>query len=263
MSFLGLTVYGPEVARSGLTHRLDAFIHGQTGLSVSERFFVLHSRASIEAFYALTGSTGGPHWPLVLELFDMRPACATLWSGPNALSLLRNLKGNTQPAKASEETIRGRYCCDNPVTNLVHVSDDNEAMAAEMDILRSRSVGSDATGWLALDSGRISHSSFCVLLNLLGTRKPIVRPNRETDTLALHHARRSVGLARALAAGTDAGTPVERYLTGDPGGLGDLLKLSGSLSSWDRLLLEAGLFAMPFWHARLQPDLGLRSGTGS
>ncbi|TJV59757.1 MAG: nucleoside-diphosphate kinase, partial [Mesorhizobium sp.] len=73
MSSTALIVYGPEVARSGLTSLLDEFIRRRTGLELSERFFSIHSRKSIDAFYTLTCSTGGKHWPLVLDLFDMRP----------------------------------------------------------------------------------------------------------------------------------------------------------------------------------------------
>lgn len=154
MASVGLTVYGPEVARSGLTSKLDQFITREGRLEPGKRFFAVHSRSSIEAFYSLTGSTHAKHWPLVLDLFDMRPVCATLWIGDEALSYLQNLKGKAQPAQSAKGTIRSRFYCDNPVTNLVHVSDSESMMREELRILRAHSTGTGEASWKALNSFR-------------------------------------------------------------------------------------------------------------
>ncbi|MEZ2127909.1 MULTISPECIES: nucleoside-diphosphate kinase [unclassified Sinorhizobium] len=263
MSSLGLTVYGPEVAKSGLTAALDDFIRRKTGLEIAERFFAVHSRASIEAFYTLTGSTGGRHWPLVLDLFDMRPVFATLWTGPNALAVLQNVKGKTQPAQAANGSVRSCFYCDNPVTNLLHVSDSDSVMDAELQILRSQSTGTDGAGWHALDSGRVSHSSFRVLLSILDSSGACETGAREGNDNALKHARAAFEQAQVLASRKGVLPIVQGYLAGDPDSLGNLLKHAGRVSAWDRLILEAGLFAMPVWGPLIRPVPALRSGAGS
>jgi len=247
MSIVGLTVYGPEAARSGVTTPLDDFIRQGTSLEIAERFFLVHSRTSIDAFYSLTDSTRGQHWPLVLDLFDMRPACATVWRGADALQLLQNLKGDTQPARAAPGTVRSRFCCDNPVTNLIHVSDSEEIMACELGILRRQFAGDADAGWRALNSGRISHSAFHVLLDILREEQalPLVDGLRVDD--AARNARFCYNQALLLASNTDLFTTVQRYLQGEYSGLESLVGRVSPPSAWDRLVLEAGLSAMPFW----------------
>ncbi|MEX2745620.1 nucleoside-diphosphate kinase [Rhizobium mongolense] len=259
MSDLGLTVYGPEVARSGLTAHLDDFIHQQRRLEIVERFFSVHSRASINAFYSLTGSTGGMHWPLVLDLFDMRPACTTIWSGPDALSSLQKLKGNTQPAKAAPGTMRSRFYCDNPVTNLIHVSDSENIMAEELVILRNQSTGKVDEGWRRLNVGQTSHSSLLVLLRLLGATFI------ETSgcDCARTNAIRALEQARSLATANGIREPVEDYLAGHQGGLDQLLVRFGNISAWDHLILQAGLFAMPVWSSVLDARPTQQTGVGT
>ncbi|CDZ64457.1 nucleoside-diphosphate kinase [Neorhizobium galegae] len=256
MTFHGLTVYGPEVARSGLTSDLDHFIRGTTDLEIEERFYSIHSRSSIEAFYTLTGSSGGKHWPLVLDLFDLRPVCATIWVGSNALEVLQSLKGNTQPALAAVGTVRSRFHCDNPVTNLIHVSDSERIMADELRILRGQSTGEIDDGWVGLSTGDVTHSSLIVLLRLLGA--PINEaPGSES---ALVHAMAAFEQARLLALGTGVAQPVEDYLMGRQSGLTNLLTTLGRVSNWDHLILQAGLFAMPVWRSVLNGPPSQRSG---
>ncbi|CAH2394099.1 nucleoside-diphosphate kinase [Mesorhizobium ventifaucium] len=263
MSSLGLTVYGPEVAKSGLTAALDDFIRRKTELEIEERSFAVHSRTSIEAFYSLTGSTGGKHWPLVLDLFDMRPVCATLWIGDSALSSLQYLKGKTQPAQAAKGTIRSRFYCDNPVTNLVHVSDSESLMDEELRILRAHSTGTGDTSWRALNSGRISHSSFRVLLTSLGNTQAPQSDICNSGDDAVANARAAFEQAEALAVSCGMLETVQGFLAGDFASLEYLLNRVGGLSAWDRLLLEAGLFAMPYWNSLINDSPALLTGEGA
>lgn len=258
MASSALIVYGPEVARSGLTCLLDDFIRQRTGLELAERFFSLHSRGSIDAFYSLTGSTGGRHWPLVLDLFDMRPVCVTMWSGPNALPLSQELKGNSQPAQARSGTVRSFFFCDNPVTNLVHVSDSDEIMKAELGILRARFMGEEVAAWNSLNTGCIAHSSFQVLLKVLCGKGGTRRLESWSDGSAVAHARFCYRKAVLLALKSGLTSTVQDYLRGDRAGLEGLIRHASLLSSWDRLILEAGLFSMPLWNCLL----GQRRRTG-
>ncbi|WP_208245873.1 nucleoside-diphosphate kinase (plasmid) [Rhizobium sp. T1470] len=252
MASRALIVYGPEVARSGLTCLLDDFIRQRTGLELSERFFSLHSRGSIGAFYSLTNSTGGRHWPVVLDLFDTRPVCASIWSGPNALFLAQELKGECQPAQARRGTVRSLFFCDNPVTNLIHVSDSHEVMKAELAILRTRFIGYEVAAWNFLNIGCITHSSFETLLSVLGDRGAAQRFGNSGDSSALAHARFCYTKTILLALERGLTTTVQNYFRGDRAGLESLVRHAPLLSSWDRLILEAGLFSMPLWNHLLQ-----------
>lgn len=255
MASSALIVYGPEVARSGLTASLDEFISRRTGLERAQRLFSIHSRRSIDAFYSLTGSTGGKHWPLVQELFDLRPVCATIWSGPNALYLSQELKGSTQPAQAASGTVRSLFFCDNPVTNLIHVSDSQEILQAELRILRRQFMGDDEAGWNSLDCGYIAHSSFQVLLKVLGDRGSESALSTRSDGSAFAHASFCYARALLLAPKTGLTRAVQLYLHGDRAGLEGIFQYASLLSSWDRLILEAGLFSMPLWNRLLHHNV--------
>ncbi|CDZ68246.1 Hypothetical protein NGAL_HAMBI2605_65310 [Neorhizobium galegae bv. orientalis] len=259
MTSLGLTVYGPEVARSGLTARLDDFIREATDLQIEERFFSIHSHSSIEAFYSLTGSCGGKHWPLVLDLFDLRPGCATIWRGPNALEVLQKLKGNTQPALAAAGTVRSRFQCDNPVTNLIHVSDSERIMADELEILRAQSTGEIDQCWLELDTGYTTHSSLLLLLRLLGAP---INEAQGCDS-ARAHAMGAFEQLHSVASGSEIAKPVEEYLLGRQSGLASLLTKFGRVSAWDDLILRSGLYSMPVWQSILASPPSPRLGAGS
>src|SRR5690606_1968914 len=50
--------------------------------------------------------------------------------------VIPSVKGATHPAHCAESTIRGRFWCDNPTANLVHVSDDGGAAVRELSVLR-------------------------------------------------------------------------------------------------------------------------------
>ncbi|WP_018099375.1 nucleoside-diphosphate kinase [Sinorhizobium meliloti] len=253
MSF-GLLVYGPEVARSGLTTELDNFIKHQSSLEIAERFFALHCRSSIQAFYSLTGSTGGGHWPLVLDLFDLRPVCATVWRGPSALAMLQSLKGQTQPAQAKRGTIRSRFYCDNPVMNLVHVSDSCGVMDAELAILRGQHTGTDDSAWRGLDGGNVSHSFFHVLLRAVGDPSTSRERLEEGSDDAHINAREAVARLKVLSIEPRLRRIVQSYLAGNASAFQKLVSTTQHISAWDRLSLHAGLYAMPYWNARFQQD---------
>lgn len=242
-----LTVYGPEVGKSGLTASLDAFVRQETGLEIIERFFSIHSRASIEAFYSLTGSTSGAHWPLVLDLFDMRPACVTIWQGADALSKLQRIKGNTQPTKAAAGTIRSRFYCDNPVTNLIHVSDSQSIMKRELQILEANYFGTDDEGWENLASGQMSHSAMRVLLAVLGDDVAFDPTALNGNDSAVGNTLWALERVERLTRNTEAEAGVHAYLAGEPNSVERLIGGRFHVCAWDYLLLRAGLHAVENW----------------
>lgn len=253
---VGLTVFGPEVAKSGLTNALHEFIRMHTRLQMAECFVVLHTRRSIEAFYQLTGSTGGAHWGIVESLFDLRPACVTLWSGDSALEQLQQIKGATQPAEAKPGTVRSLFWCDNPVTNLIHVSDSDEIMESELQILRSAAVGNDLTAWHRAATHRFAHSALWTLNAALAHR--IGSSWSSSGLPASGDARLSAQLlwhqAEQLARRCGQEETVQGYLSGSEDALRQLLEEDAQASSWERMILACGLYSAKVWARQMAVD---------
>jgi nucleoside diphosphate kinase len=249
MTSSGLTAFGPEVARSGLTDALHQFIAARTDLRIADCFVALHTRRSIRAFYQLTGSTGGPHWPLVESLFDLRPVCVTLWSGVDALTRLQKLKGATQPAKAQPGTVRSLFWCDNPVTNLIHVSDTPAIMASELRILRGKAIGNDLRGWYAAVAHRFTHSALWTLTAILARQagQSACHSGLPSNGDAQLSARLLWQRAEQLARQTGQDDAVSSYLAGSEAALGQLLKQAAQVSTWEEMILACGLHSHPVW----------------
>jgi nucleoside diphosphate kinase len=250
-----ITVYGPEAERSGLIPWLDRYIAAQTGLTPLERFRVMHNERSVTQFFGLTDSNGGRHWPLVVELFDGRFACVTVWGGRDALFALQNIKGATQPVHAAENTIRRRFWCDNPVCNLIHVSDDPGVMQEEASLLRSIEVprANLASGLLDIGTRGVSirHSGLWEFSKLLAR---YAGPKRPQPALAHDgHAHRSAKLlidyimriSRVLPDGLAA--LAQDWLKGYPASIDDMTAEFPHLSPWQRLILRCSLHSNPLW----------------
>lgn len=252
---VAMTVYGPEVAQSSLTSLLDRDISDRTGLEAIERFWVVHDAASISRFYSLTDSTHGAHWPLVVDLFDGRTACVTLWKGQGALGALQGVKGVTQPAVAEPRTIRGRFWCDNPVCNLLHVSDDPSVMQEELQLLRLQEIAGGEkilkeTGYAA-SIALAQHSAlweFSKILIALTGRKisaasfPANGNAKQTAELLIKYI-----LAPARNAPGWFGEVAKRYLSGEPSSIETIKHKCRRLSAWQILILECGLHSNPLW----------------
>ena len=245
----GLTVFGPEVAKAGLTTALHRFLEARTELRIAECFLVFHTRRSIQAFYQLTGSTGGAHWDLVESLFDLRPACVTLWTGDDALKRLQECKGATQPANAAPGTVRSLFWCDNPVTNLIHVSDTPEVMTSELRILRGKAVGNDLRAWQGAASHRFTHSALWTLNAVLARQAGMsasysgLPANGDARISARILWQRVGDLARQIG----QEDTLQRYLGGSERALTRLVKAEGRVSAWEQMILRCGLYSNPLW----------------
>lgn len=259
-----MTVYGPEVEQSSITSPLDRYLAERTGLEMAERFWVVHDTASITRFYDLTSATHGTHWPLVVDLFNGRPACVTIWRGPESLSKLRVTKGATQPANADAETVRGRFWCDNPVCNLVHVSDDALVMTEELSLLRSlemaKSNGRNVAGNPA-SALTIRHSALWefarVLADLSGHNNP------ETALPASGNAREAAGIAidqivsMARSGPVWIGALAAEYLAGCSTSIDTVKRQYRQLTDWQELVLKCGLHSNPVWMKLLRAEAAI------
>ena len=128
-------VYSPDTFASNIEGNLDHFIARNTGLVPLQRYWFQHSKRSIEEFYIENIGKTAPNWHLVSQLFLSGPALLTLWHGENAIEKTAKIKGKSHPAIAQANTIRSGFWIDNPVCNLVHVSDDIEQAMRELRII--------------------------------------------------------------------------------------------------------------------------------
>ena len=250
-----LTVYSPDAVLSGLVGALDRFIAGATGLVPAGCGTVVHDARSIEAFYGLSGGTGGRHWPLVVDLFDGRASCVTEWRGADPLARLQRIKGATQPARAEAGTVRSRFWCDNPVCNLIHVSDSYPMMAEESEILRSRQT---AAAFAMPEEGRpeegapgIRHSGLLAFARLAARRWPGQGlPDLPADGSAQETGRRLVAWLLALAGREPAARDlVDGFLAGQEPMLPRIRQAFGRIGAWEALQLECAQHSNPLWAA--------------
>ncbi len=256
--WLAMCVQAPDALVSGLCRRIDRDIAARTGLRLQASVIRVHDAATIRAFYALSGGTAGPHWPLVEALYAGRPIRITWWAGDRALVRLQAAKGRTQPADSTPDTIRGGHWCDNPVTNLIHVSDDEEMMARESRLLATlpagRPIPTDTSPrpWIWA-----RHSALPTLLRLLAPafgREPdhVLALPRSGD--AAETAKRSIRALRRLARSAPdsaAAHIVAAYLGGESEALEAFIS-DQRIGDWDALVLRAGLHAVGPWLRRLQ-----------
>lgn len=56
-----------------------------------------------------------------------------IWVGPNAVQIVRNLQGSTDPVQALPGTIRGDFCCQKEA-NVMHASDSVASAEREIKI---------------------------------------------------------------------------------------------------------------------------------
>jgi len=257
--WLALCVQAPDALASGLCRMLDRHVAAATGLVLQAAVVRVHDAASVRTFYAISDGAAGGHWPLVEALYAGRPVRITWWAGDQALRRLQLVKGRTQPAESAPDTIRGRFWCDTPVANLIHVSDSEEAMAREGRILAALPAGRlPDRPELRRPWGRARHSALPTLVRLLAPEcgfdpHRLLALPRSGD--AVETARRSVRALRRLAASAPAAARlVEAYLDGKAGPLEDFIARR-SVGPWDALMLRAGLHAAGAWRQRLAADV--------
>lgn len=88
---------------------------------------------------------GKPFYEGLVSFITSGPVVAMVWEGKNAISLARNVIGATNPASATQGTIRGDLAVDIG-RNLVHGSDGPESAVREVSIFFHD--GELLKGWL-------------------------------------------------------------------------------------------------------------------
>lgn len=261
-----LTVYSPDAFRSRLTGHMEEFISRRTGLRPGDRFWITHNPASVEAFYLNSIANNAGRWNLVVELFTAGPSLLTVWLGDEAGTSLPALKGRSHPADAAEGTIRSLFWCDNPVCNLIHVSDDAAEAQRELKSLglqRILAQPQTAHGRLLslTDEPRrhVAHSgivTFCSALNrILETQRDLPPlPFTLPESGDARATERSLTNALEDISGVSSDDIVCRlrddYLEGRSDALLNTLRSVLPLARWEEFVITCGVLTREKWTER-------------
>ncbi len=272
----GFTVYSPDCTQSRLWGNLDHAIHDATGFQAVYRQWINHDVNTISRFYNSDNEPVIEQDPeeyerkfeqipvadlkyghLVMKLFLSGPCLLTIWQGENAvIPTLLNLKGRTQPAQASPESIRGRFWCDNGVCNLLHVSDDLAEAERE---LKSIHLSLDFEGTplplfepIPAPTSYVAHSGIAVVCDvvnrlLAGERETIViqlPPSgnaKETNQILTQILREAAQRSPKVAPMIDA------FLRGDVVAITEVMKKM-PVTKWEHFIIQCGTITRDQWN---------------
>ncbi|KAI4469347.1 nucleoside diphosphate kinase [Holotrichia oblita] len=121
------TIIKPDAVAAGKTGRiLDMMIGG--GFTLRAMRMTRMSREDAEKFYAIHRDR--PFFGELVDFMTSGPVVVAVLEKEDAVKSLRELAGNTDPAKAAEGTIRRLYGT-NVGCNAVHASDSDENAVVE------------------------------------------------------------------------------------------------------------------------------------
>jgi nucleoside diphosphate kinase len=259
-----LVVFLPDAVRGRLVEAIELWLRERTGCVPVARGWVSYTEEALDRFYPGVAARFPEGWPLFAGLFATGPCLATLWSGADVSRVIPSVKGATHPARCSGSTIRGRFWCDNPTANLVHVSDDGAAAVRQLQVLRSLEPelfgGQVPMQALApfRESGPATpgHSAILTLCSLVtahlssqGSAVPRLQVPESGDareTMARCEAWLGQVLENTSAA---VGGAVDSYLKGtaSPSQFVSTLKGAVHVGPWEELILRAGVLTRGEW----------------
>jgi nucleoside diphosphate kinase len=259
-----LLVFLPDAVRCHLVGSIERWVRERTGCVPVASHWVSYTEEALDRFYPGIASKFPEGWPLFAGVFAAGPCLATLWFGVDASRVIPSVKGATHPARCSGATIRGRFWCDNPTANLVHVSDGSAAAVRQLQVLRSLEpeLFRERVPLLALapfsDAGAPTpgHSAVLTLCSLVAThlssRGSAVVPLQvpESGEARETMARAEAWLRASLANMSPAlGTAVDAYLKGtaSPSPFLSALKDAVNVGPWEELILRAGVLSRGEW----------------
>lgn len=261
---VALLVFLPDAVRARLVNAIELWVRERTGCVPVAREWVRYTEETLERFYPGVAASIPEAWPLFVELFATGPCLATLWLGADASRVIPSVKGATHPAHSAKSTIRGRFWCDNPTANLVHVSDGCEAAVRELLVLRSSSAPLfqqplpmlELAGFGELGPSAPAHSAILTLCALVATHLAnrenvfprLLAPEGGEARETMARAEAWLGHVLAKASDTVRGA-VETYLNGTarPSRFIDALANEVALDPWEELILRAGVLSRGGW----------------
>ncbi|MGH6620820.1 MAG: nucleoside-diphosphate kinase [Alphaproteobacteria bacterium] len=123
-----LSILKPDATRRNLTGKINARFE-EAGLRIVAQRRLRMTRAQAEGFYAVHKSRA--FFGDLCEFMSSGPVVVQVLEGENAIARNRELMGATNPANATEGTIRKDYG-ESIEANSVHGSDSPETAATEI-----------------------------------------------------------------------------------------------------------------------------------
>lgn len=120
----------PDGVQRGLVGEIISRFE-RRGLKLIALRLVHVSEALARQHYAV--HEGKPFYEGLIRYITSGPVVAMVWEGPNAIQLVRDMVGATDPQKAVPGTIRGDYGLEIG-RNLIHASDGPDTAAFEIEL---------------------------------------------------------------------------------------------------------------------------------
>ncbi|MBE9514724.1 MAG: nucleoside-diphosphate kinase [Chloroflexi bacterium] len=143
-----LVLIKPDAVQRGLAGEIISRLE-KKGLSIVAMKMLHMDRASAQRHYAV--HTGKAFFDDLVDFITSGPVIAIVFQGRNAVEVIRQVMGGTDPAKASSGTIRGDFGIDIG-HNLVHGSDSLDNASGEIDLFFSAeeilSYDRDLDNWI-------------------------------------------------------------------------------------------------------------------
>ena len=144
-----LVLIKPDGVQRGLVGEILARLE-RKGLKIVGLKMVWMSRELAERHYEI--HRGKDFFEKLVNYITSGPLVAAVLEGPQAVEVVRNLVGATDPVKALPGTIRGDFGL-SIGRNLIHASDSPEAASREIELFFSSdelfSYRRDIEGWIA------------------------------------------------------------------------------------------------------------------
>ena len=125
-----LLLIKPNAVRKNSTGAVLAALEGK-GLVIRKMTMLTFTRDHAEEFYAV--HKGKPFFENLISFMTSGPIVAAVLEHENCVEYVRQVIGNTDPAKAADGTIRKLYG-DSLTENAVHASDSDENAQREIAI---------------------------------------------------------------------------------------------------------------------------------
>jgi nucleoside-diphosphate kinase len=122
------SIIKPDATARNLTGKINAVIE-EAGLRIVAQRRIRMSRAQAETFYNVHRER--PFYGELVEFMTSAPVVVQVLEGPHAVAKYRDVMGATNPAEASDGTIRKLFAR-SIGENSVHGSDSPENAAAEI-----------------------------------------------------------------------------------------------------------------------------------
>jgi len=121
----------PEAVMRGLMGEIISRIE-RKGLTIAAMKLLQTTRKQAEKIYEV--HKGKNFYEPLIDHVTSGPILAMVIEGPNAVSVLRNMIGKTNPIEAQPGTVRGDFAL-NVQKNMIHASDNLENAKKEIEIL--------------------------------------------------------------------------------------------------------------------------------